>query len=350
MVRVGIYGATGYAGQELVRILLRHEKFAITHLTSQQYIGRSFPEVFPNFIMEELPVLEGIDNQKILSDIDVVFLALPHGHAFEVAKVAKEYGVRVIDLGADFRLQDVHTYEQWYGLKHEATEILPEAVYGLPEINRARISDAWLVANPGCYPTASTLALLPLVEQGLVNLRSIVIDAKSGVSGAGRAAKTDNLYTEVNEGIKPYAVTTHRHTPEIEQNFTLAGGRNIQEPALIQFTPHLMPMTRGILSTVYADLQKDISVEEVRALYTERYSKEPFVKLLPEGIWSATKMVYGSNYCFVNVTVDKRTKKVIATAVIDNLIKGAAGQAVQNLNIMYGYPEKEGIDQLPIWP
>ena len=346
MIRIGIYGATGYAGQELIRLLLKHTKVDIQHLTTQQYAGKEIADVFPNLYMHNLPKLEEADNDKILSSVDAVFLALPHGHAFDIAALAKKKGVKVIDLGADFRLIDPSVYEEWYKLSHGATDLLKEAVYGLPEINREKIASAWLLANPGCYPTASTLATLPLIEKGLIDPKSIIIDAKSGVSGAGRGAKTDNLYAEVNESVKAYGVTTHRHTPEIEQNLALAG----KQETIIQFTPHLMPMTRGILSTVYANLTEDISEEAIRGLYTNRYATEPFVRVLPSGIWPATKMVYGSNYCFINFTIDKRTKRVIATGVIDNLIKGAAGQAVHNMNIMFGLNETEAIEQMPYWP
>jgi len=269
---------------------------------------------------------------------------MPHGKAFEITETALSLGVKVIDLGADFRLKSKDVYEDWYGVKHESAELLETAVYGLTELNREAIKKCTLLANPGCYPTATILALTPLLKNKLIDINSIIVDAKSGVSGAGRTANIGSLFTECNESIKAYAVATHRHTPEIEQELSAVSLENV----MISFTPHLVPMNRGILSTCYASLKKDITTEDVISLYRDFYKDDYFIKIingLPETRW-----VRGSNLCHIGIKVDKRTKRVIIISAIDNLIKGAAGQAVQNMNIMFGLKETTGLDIIAMAP
>ena len=254
--------------------------------------------------------------------------------------------MKVIDLSADFRIKDVNIYEQWYKIKHPTPEFIKEAVYGLPEINREQIAHARLVANPGCYPTCSTLSIYPLVKEGLIDTDTLIIDAKSGVSGAGRGAKVDNLYCEVNESCKAYGVATHRHTPEIEEQLSYAAGK----PVMINFTPHLIPMNRGILITAYASLKKEVTYEDLKAVYDQYYEKEQFVRVLPKDVCPQTRWVEGSNYVDVNVKIDPRTRRVIMMGAMDNVVKGAAGQAIQNMNLMFGLPENTGLKQIPLFP
>lgn len=346
MIKVGIIGATGYAGGELVRLLTAHREAEIKWYGSRSYIDKKYSEVYQN--MFQLVDAECMDEnmEELVLMVDVIFMATPQGFCASLMEEAILTKVRVIDLSADFRIKEVTTYEQWYGIEHKSASFLPEAVYGLCEINREAAKKARLLANPGCYPTCTTLSVRPLVKAGIIDTSTIIIDAKSGVSGAGRGAKVDNLYCEVNENIKAYGVTTHRHTPEIEEQLSIAAGR----PVLINFTPHLVPMNRGILVTAYASLLKDVTYEEVKAIYDSYYADEKFVRVLEKDVCPETKWVEGSNYVDVNFKIDVRTNRIIMMGAMDNLVKGAAGQAVQNMNLMFGIKESEGLDLVPLFP
>ncbi|SHI01750.1 N-acetyl-gamma-glutamyl-phosphate reductase [Clostridium grantii] len=345
MIKVGVFGATGYAGQQLVWFLNRHKNVEIEFLSSNTYDNVEYSKVYPNFYnnisINCINIKEAI---KKIQSVDVIFLALPHGKSFDIVKEAVKYKTKVIDLGADYRLKDINTYNEWYKVEHNAQEYLEDFVYGLCEIKRDEIKNSKFIANPGCYTTASILALYPLVKEKIIKVDSIIIDAKSGVSGAGRAANTAVLFSECNESIKAYGIGSHRHTPEIEQELSLASGAEI----ILNFTPHLVPMNRGILATCYANLNKKYSLEEIKEIYKKYYKDEYFIRLvdnLPE-----TRNVKGSNFCDIGIVVDKRTNRIIVVSAIDNLIKGAAGQAIQNMNIMMGLNDKEAIDILPMMP
>lgn len=345
MINVGIIGATGYAGEQLVWILHNHPEVKIKFLCSHNYANMQYNQVYKNyhgFIEDSCVGMEEAEN--MLSSIDVVFVALPHGKTFELAKKALKQGVKVIDLGADFRLKSKETYKEWYGIEHLYSEALKDAVYGLVELNREKVKSAQVLANPGCYPTATILALAPLLKNKLIDPESIIIDAKSGVSGAGRSANIDTLFTECNESIKAYGVGSHRHTPEIEQEL----GGILGNDVTISFTPHLVPMNRGILSTCYSKLVCDLTEEELVKIYREFYKEEFFVKVI-EGL-PETRWVRGSNLCHIGVRVDKRTKRAIIVSAIDNLVKGAAGQAVQNMNVMFGIKETTGLEFVAMAP
>ena len=355
MIQAGIIGATGYAGGELVRILTGHKDVEIKWYGSRSYIDKRYADVYQNMFR----IVEDIckdDNLKELADqVDVIFTATPQGFLASVLDEEILSKVKVIDLSADYRIKDVNVYEEWYGIEHKSPQFIGEAVYGLCEINREAVKSARLVANPGCYPTCSTLSVYPLLKEGLIDPATIIIDAKSGTSGAGRGAKVANLYCEVNENIKAYGVAGHRHTPEIEEQLSYAAG----EPVILNFTPHLVPMNRGILITAYASLkeirQPDGSFslptrEQVYAAYEKYFKKEKFVRLLPDGVCPETKWVEGSNYVDVNFKIDSRTGRIIMMGAMDNLVKGAAGQAVQNMNLMFGLPEDEGLDLVPMFP
>ena len=346
MIKAGVIGATGYAGNELVRLLMQHPEVELKTVTSQRYIGKEFSEVYESYREINTLVCEEEDIEKMAEECDVVFLALPHGVAAK--KVTKEILEKtvIIDFGADFRLQSVKDYEQWYGLQHEGQELLKEAIYGLCEVNREKIKKARLIANPGCYTTCSILSLLPLLSEHLVDNKSIIIDAKSGVSGAGRGLVTSSLYCEVNENMKAYKVASHRHTPEIEEQLSYAAGEKIT----LSFTPHLTPMNRGILATCYASLREGVTEEDVKKAYEKWYKNEYFVRVTKEGVFPETRWVKGSNFVDIGFTVDERTKRVIVIGAIDNLVKGAAGQAVQNMNIVFGLKEDTGLCQAPIFP
>lgn len=348
MIRAGIIGATGYAGQEIVRLLLGHKEVEIKWLGSRSYADSPFSSVFGNMFQLVSDDCKAEDIDAILNEVDVLFTATPQGYCSNLINEAILNRIKVIDLSADFRIKDLATYEEWYQLKHGSPALIPEAVYGLCEINREQVKDARLVANPGCYPTCSFLSIYPLAKAGILDMKSIIIDAKSGTSGAGRGAKTQNLYCEVNESIKAYGVVTHRHTPEIEEQLTYASG----EQTLVNFTPHLVPMNRGILITAYANLKDGIEMteESLRPLYEEAYKDEFFVRVLNQGICPETRWVEGSNFVDVNVRFDPRTKRVIMMGAMDNLVKGAAGQAVQNMNLMFGLDEKEGLMMPPMFP
>ena len=346
MIKAGIIGSTGYAGQELVRILLGHKDAEIGWYGSRSYIDKAYADVFQNMFELVPDLCKGEDLSALCDEVDVIFTATPQGLCSSMVSEEVLSKVKIIDLSADFRIKDVDTYEDWYGIKHASPQFLEEAVYGLCEFNRDKIKGARIVANPGCYPTCSFLSVYPLAKEGLIDMKSIIIDAKSGTSGAGRGAKTANLFCEVNESIKAYGVASHRHTPEIEEQLSYASG----EEALVNFTPHLVPMNRGILITAYANVTKDVSEEEMRALYHKTYEKEQFVRFLKPGICPETRWVEGSNYVDVNIKYDQRTKRVIMMGAMDNLVKGAAGQAVQNMNIMFGLPENTGLMMPPVFP
>lgn len=345
-IKVGIVGATGYAGAELVRILSAHPGVELTALVSQSYVGQSFCKVYPHLYKHVLQHCRELDVPALARECDVVFTALPHGHAVTVAREVLDAGKKFIDLGADFRFRRPEVYEQWYKVKHEAPDLLEKAVYGLPEIHRDEIKNASLVGNPGCYPTSVILGLAPLLKSGLVDTGTVVADSKSGVSGAGRGLALGTHFTEVNENFRAYNVGAHRHTPEIEQELGGLAG----EDMVISFTPHLTPMNRGILSTVYAKLTRQMTLEQVRSVYEDFYRSDFFVRLLPPAILPQTKAVTGSNHCDVVPVVDPRTGRVVVISAIDNLIKGAAGQAVQNMNLMFGLPEITGLDRPGLYP
>lgn len=346
MIKVGIIGATGYAGGELVRILMGHKHAGIKWYGSRSYIDKKYCEVYQNMFQ----IVDAVcmdDNMKALADeVDVIFTATPQGLCASLIDEEILSKVKVIDLSADFRIKDVETYEKWYGIEHKSPQFIEEAVYGLCEINREDVKHARLVANPGCYPTCSTLSVYPLAKEGLIDMSTVIIDAKSGTSGAGRGAKVDNLYCEVNENIKAYGVAVHRHTPEIEEQLGYAAGENV----LLNFTPHLVPMNRGILVTAYAALKKTVTYEEVKAIYDKYYQKEKFVRVLEKDVCPQTKWVEGSNYVDVNFKIDERTNRIIMMGAMDNLVKGAAGQAVQNMNLMFGLPETTGLELVPMFP
>ena len=346
MIKAGIIGSTGYAGAELVRLLLGHKDTEIVWYGSRSYTGQSYASVYQNmFELVDASCMD--DNMEELSKrADVIFTATPQGFCASAVNENVLSHAKIIDLSADFRLKDVNIYESWYKIEHKAPQYLEEAVYGLCELNREKIRTARLTANPGCYPTCSILSIYPLMKEGLIDPNSVIIDAKSGTSGAGRGAKVDNLFCEVNENIKAYGVATHRHTPEIEEQLGYAAG----QPVTLNFTPHLVPMNRGILVTAYASLKKEVSEEEVRCLYHKYYDTEKFVRVLDKGCCPQTRWVEGSNFVDVNFVLDPRTRRVIMMGAMDNLVKGAAGQAVQNMNLMFDLDEAEGLRMPPVFP
>lgn len=346
MIKAGIIGATGYAGAELVRLLLGHKEVEIKWYGSRSYVDQAYASVYPNmFQLVDEKCLD--DNMEAMADqVDVIFTATPQGLCASLVNENILNKVKIIDLSADFRIKDVNVYEKWYGIEHKAPQYIEEAVYGLCEVNREKIKQARIIANPGCYPTCSFLSIYPCVKEGLIDPNTIIIDAKSGTSGAGRGAKVDNLFCEVNENIKAYGVAGHRHTPEIEEQLSYAAG----EPVLINFTPHLVPMQRGILVTAYASLKKDVTYEEVKAVYDKYYDKEYFVRVLNKDVCPQTRWVEGSNFVDVNFKIDPRTKRIIMMGAMDNLVKGAAGQAVQNMNLLFGLDEKTGLQMAPLFP
>ena len=346
MIKVGIIGATGYAGSELVRILLGHKDVEIKWYGSRSYIDKKYASIYQNFFqLVDANCMD--DNMEVLADqVDVIFTATPQGLCASLVNEEILSKVKIIDLSADFRIKDVKVYEEWYKLEHKSPQFIEEAVYGLCEINREDVKKARLVANPGCYTTCSILTCYPLVKEGIIDPNTIIVDAKSGTSGAGRGAKVDNLFCEVNENMKAYGVATHRHTPEIEEQLGYACGEKIT----INFTPHLVPMNRGILATAYASLKKDVTYEEVKAIYDKYYADEKFVRVLEKDVCPQTKWVEGSNYVDVNFKIDPRTNRIIMMGAIDNLVKGAAGQAVQNMNLRFGLKESEGLELVPMFP
>lgn len=346
MIKAGIIGATGYAGSELVRILLGHKEVEIKWYGSRSYVDQKYASVYQNFFeLVDEKCME--DDMEALADqVDVIFTATPQGLCASLINEHILSKVKIIDLSADFRLKDVKVYEEWYKIEHKAPQYIQEAVYGLCEINREDVKKARLVANPGCYTTCSILTCYPLVKEGLIDPNTLIIDAKSGTSGAGRGAKVDNLFCEVNENMKAYGVATHRHTPEIEEQLGYACGQEIR----LNFTPHLVPMNRGILATAYASLKKEATYDEIKAVYDKYYQKEKFVRVLEKDVYPQTKWVEGSNYVDVNFKIDPRTNRIIMMGAIDNLVKGAAGQAVQNMNLLFGLKESEGLELVPMFP
>ncbi len=346
MIKAGIIGATGYAGAEIVRLLMGHPEVEIKWYGSRSYIDQRYADIYRNMFQIVEDVCKDDNLDKLADEVDVIFTATPQGFCASVINEEILAKAKVIDLSADFRIKDVGIYEKWYGIEHKSPEYIKEAVYGLCEINREDIKKARIVANPGCYTTCSILSLYPLVKEGLIDPSTIIIDAKSGTSGAGRGAKVDNLFCEVNENMKAYGVATHRHTPEIEEQLGYAAGEEI----VLNFTPHLVPMNRGILVTAYAALKEKVSYETVKAAYDKYYAKEKFVRVLDKDVCPQTKWVEGSNYVDVNFKIDERTGRVIVMGALDNLVKGAAGQAVQNMNLVFGLEESMGLDLVPMFP
>ncbi len=346
MIKAGIIGSTGYAGGELARLLLQRDDVEIKWYGSRSYIDQKYASIYQNmFKIVDDKCMD--DNMKELADrVDVIFTATPQGLCSTLVNEEILSKVKIIDLSADFRIKDVAVYEKWYKLTHGSPEYIEEAVYGLPEVNRDKIKNARIIANPGCFPTCSFLSTYPLVKEGLIDPNTIIIDAKSGTSGAGRSAKVDSLFCEVNENIKAYGVASHRHTPEIEEQLSYAAGK----PVVISFTPHLVPMNRGILVTAYASLTKEVTWEEVRAAYDKYYKDEYFVRVLDKDVVPQTRWVEGSNFADVNFKIDPRTNRIVMMGAIDNMVKGAAGQAIQNMNLLFGLPENTGLKQIPMFP
>lgn len=344
--KIGILGASGYTGADAVRLLARHPNAEITALTANTHAGKAMDEVFPHFFMLDLPKL--VEWEKVdWSKLDAVFCGLPHGTTQEIiaAVLAANPKIKILDMSADFRLRDMKTYAQWYGHEHRAPKLQGEAVYGLTEFYREKIAAARLVACPGCYPTAALLALVPLAKAKLIDVDDIVIDAKSGVTGAGRGLKQNTLFSEAGEGISPYSVGTHRHSPEIEQEIGVAAGSDVT----VNFTPHLIPMSRGELCTSYVRLD-GASPDDLRAALAAAYRDEPFVHVAKKGVMPQTQNVRGSNYVQVGVFADRIKNRAIVISVLDNLVKGSAGQAIQNMNLMFGLPETAGLEQIGLFP
>lgn len=352
MIKAGIIGATGYAGNELARLLLGHKEVEVAWYGSRSYIDQKYADVYQNFFkLVDAKCMD--DNMTALADeVDVIFTATPQGLCASLVNEEILSKAKVIDLSADFRIKDVKKYEKWYGIEHKSPQFIEEAVYGLCEINRDKITEKTrLVANPGCYTTCSILTAYPMVKEGMIDVNTLIVDAKSGTSGAGRGAKVPNLFCEVNENMKAYGVASHRHTPEIEEQLGYAGNCQVT----INFTPHLVPMNRGILATEYATLKRKPdgtlpTYEEVKAVYDKYYANEKFVRVLDKGSCPETKWVEGSNYVDINFVIDERTGRIIMMGALDNLVKGAAGQAVQNMNLLFGLPESEGLELVPCFP
>lgn len=346
MIKVGIMGSTGYAGGELARLLLQREDVEIIWYGSKSYVDQKYASVYQNMFQIMDDSCQDDNMEALAEQADVIFTATPQGFCASLINEDILRKTKVIDLSADYRIKDVATYEEWYKIEHKTPQFIKEAAYGLPEINREEIKKARLIANPGCYPTCSILSVYPLLKEGLIDLDTLIIDAKSGTSGAGRGAKVDYLYCEVNENIKAYGVGVHRHTPEIEEQLSYASDR----PVIISFTPHLVPMNRGILVTAYGTLTKSVSYEEVKAAYDKYYADEYFVRVLEKDVVPQTKWVEGSNFVDVNFKIDPRTNRVVMMGSMDNLVKGAAGQAVQNMNLLFGLPENKGLKLVPMFP
>jgi N-acetyl-gamma-glutamyl-phosphate reductase len=345
MIKVGIYGASGYTGQELLRLLIVHPEVEIAAVTSRKYKGTDVSDVYPVF--RDLTDLTYIDAspEMVAEACDAVFLALPHGEAMEVVPAFLEAGKRVVDLSADFRLRDGATYEKWY-IKHSSPHLIEQAVYGLPELYRDDIKGADLVANPGCYPTSVILGLAPILKGGYIDTSSIIVDSKSGVSGAGRELQLGSLFCEVNEGFKAYKIGVHRHAPEMEQELSVLAKGEVK----ILFAPHLLPVNRGILSTIYATITGSYDAAHMTGVYEDFYRDEKFVRVCKVGSMPNVSSVRGSNYCDIGITVDEWTGRIVVVSAIDNLIKGAAGQAIQNMNLMYGFPEDAGLNMVSLFP
>lgn len=348
MLKVAILGGSGYTGGELLRLLNQHPHVKITSVTSERSAGKTISDLFPHLKDCKL-TFEPLEIKKIAKKADLFFLCLPHKTSQEIVAELYKAGKKIIDLSADYRLKDTAVYQKWYETPHKFPDLLKNAVYGLPELYREKIKDAQIIANPGCYPVSAIMGLAPIIGKHFVDINSIIIDSKSGVSGAGRNPALPFMFSEANESVKAYAVTTHRHTPEIEQELSLIANKKVQ----VIFTPHLIPMDRGILSTIYVRLKENVDLSHVQKIYTDFYRKEKFVKVLENGAYPTTKAVKGSNYCHLSVFLDKRNPKsqtLIIVSAIDNLLKGASGQAVQNMNIMYGFNETDGLLNLPDYP
>ncbi|MCB1949814.1 MAG: N-acetyl-gamma-glutamyl-phosphate reductase [Burkholderiales bacterium] len=344
MIKVGIVGGTGYTGVELLRFLAQHPEVSIAAITSRSEAGMDVAELFTS-LRGHVDLKFSDPSESKLNQCDLVFFATPNGIAMQQAEALIDAGVKIIDLAADFRIKDIQEWEKWYGMQHACPELVARAVYGLPEINRDGVKDASLVANPGCYPTAVQLGFLPVIEAGIVDINHLIADVKSGVSGAGRKAEIHTLLAEASDNFKAYGVPGHRHLPEIKQGLTRIAGK----PVGLTFVPHLVPMIRGIHATLYARLAKKRRID-LQALYEERYANEAFVDILPAGKHPETRSVRGSNICRIAVHRPQNSDTVVILSVTDNLVKGAAGQAVQNMNIMFGFPETLGISQIPLMP
>jgi N-acetyl-gamma-glutamyl-phosphate reductase len=343
--KIGIIGATGYTGVELLRLLIHHPEVEVTALTSQKYAGVQIGQVFPSLTKHLQLKCEELSVEEISKKTDFIYTALPHKTAMETVPLFYRMGKRVVDLSADFRLKDPEVYERWYQ-KHTAPDLLGESVYGLPELHRDKIRSAKIVGNPGCYPTGALIGLIPLIKKGLITAEGIVVDSKSGVSGAGRDVVLESLFCEVNEGVKAYKIFVHRHTPEIEQELSLLAQKKIT----VAFVPHLIPMDRGILTTLYVQLTKKMKTEELLNTFQECYEREPFVRIYPKGKLPNTKDVRGSNFCDIGAVVSEADGRAVVVTAIDNLVKGASGEAIQNMNIMLGYPETMGLEVVPLFP
>ncbi len=345
MLKVGIYGASGYTGQELLRFLIYHTESELIFLTSRRFKGVPVSDVYPAFEGLLDARFTDASSEEVAGKCDIIFSALPHGVAMNIVPELLKGRSKVVDLSADYRLRDCAVYEKWYK-SHSSPDLLRGAVYGLPELYRDRLKSARLVANPGCYPTSAILALAPALKAGLLDTVSIIVDSKSGVSGAGREPKTGSLFCEVNEGFKPYNIMKHRHTPEIEQELSFLAGKDVQ----ITFTPHLLPVNRGILSTIYASVVKDISIDQLHDAYESFYRKEQFVQVLKEGSFPNISSVKGTNNCQIGLAFDGGKRRVVIVSAIDNLVKGAAGQAIQSMNIMFGLSEDMGLNRVALFP
>ena len=345
-LKIAICGGSGYTGGELLRILSGHPQVKVTAVTSEKSAGKNVTVLFPHLRKYGNLTYEPLNKIGLLNKAELFFLALPHGASQEAVNFFYENNKRVIDLSADYRLADPKVYQEWYSLPHKYLQTLKKAVFGLPELYRGRIKKAKLIANPGCYPTSAILALIPAVTDRIIDAASITIDSKSGTSGAGRKADLAVSFCEVNEGFKAYGIGTHRHTPEIEQELSLAAGRKLT----VNFTPHLLPVDRGILTTVYAKLSKKTDTAAVLNTYRKRYKREPFVRILDEGMFPNIKNVRGTNFCDIGIKVNHRTNTLIIVSAIDNLVKGASGQAVHNMNIMMGFGETTGLESLALFP
>jgi N-acetyl-gamma-glutamyl-phosphate reductase len=345
-VKIAIVGSSGYTGGELYRLLLHHHFAKITAVTSEKSAGKPLTSIFPHLAGLTDLLCEPLDPETLARKADFIFLALPHVTSQDAAFRFHQLGKKVVDLSADYRLGDPALYEKWYEHCHQYPELLKQAVYGLPELHRDGIRKASLIANPGCYPTSAILGLAPLVKKAAIDLATIIVDSKSGVSGAGRSPSLAHHYPEVNEGLMAYKIGTHRHTPEIEQEVSALAGK----PVTLSFTPHLVPMNRGILTTIYASLNEPADAGKLHSLYRDFYGKEPFVRVLDPGQFPNVRNVRGSNFCDIGVYADARTNRAVVVTAIDNLVKGASGQAIQNMNLMMGYDEREGLATAGLFP
>jgi len=346
MIKVAICGGSGYAGAELLRILAAHPHVEVTSVTSEKSPGKRVTDLFPHLSRYKHLIYEVLDRERILPKADLFFMALPHAASQEAVDFFVARGKRVIDLSADYRLKDAKTYEEWYKVPHRFPATLKKAVYGLPELYRKKIAKAHIIANPGCYPTGAVIGLYPAVKKGFIHPDTLVIDSKSGTSGAGRQSDVIFSFCEVNEGFKAYSIGSHRHTPEIEQELSIAAGKEIR----VNFTPHLVPLDRGILTTIYAKLVESLEVKEIHDAYASFYRKEPFTEVLPLGKFPNVKNVRGTNLCHVGIAVNKRTSTLVVVTAIDNLVKGASGQAVHNMNIIMGFDEETALSAIALCP